>query len=558
METFISSSSPIFTYSPCKFCPSSSGFRSGEEFFGVVANGSDTGLVTNSTAATSISFFFTGTGVNLSLSSSSLSLSTTFLVNSTAPPAGSYTNTSLTGLSLGEHNISVTLNPGTSATDWIRFDGMTGSLGTMITAQTRNETVDDTAWRSGQVVLTPAWNMLEQVASNWINTTQFDAELPTAARDYNSSISWTEEVGAGNSISFNGSAVWVYGIVGGGAGAYEVLLDDISRGIYNASGGSRVYQQVLYHTSNLEETAHNLTWRNTGGRLSFDYLVSTQNVLTLPPTSLPSPSPSATPSPSSTSVPKASSPPSSGIARGTIIGVSIVGSLVFLLLAIFGILFLLRRRNASKPTATFWRWSTPPKSKTQIRPFVPLMDSSLALGAHVEKLPAQKMKYQSNPFNTLFPDPVPEPSLSFMKFTRTPPKVSRKREREKGKEGEKEEPAPKLLFADTAPKMSPALQAALNGQTDSPLAQISSYFPDLHSAGAGGQDDMPSIHTARLSQDEEDGGPDRPETFGILSAYGIERDHEGVPRIPDAAPSPRRRFFGKVRGEGECPSPPSS
>lgn len=62
-------------------------------------------------------------------------------------------------------------------------------------------------------------------------------------RNFNSSISWTEQANVGNSILFNGSAVWVYGLVGGEAGSYEVILDNVTQGIYNAAGGPRVSVQ---------------------------------------------------------------------------------------------------------------------------------------------------------------------------------------------------------------------------------------------------------------------------------------------------------------------------
>jgi hypothetical protein len=133
-------------------------------------------------------------------------------------------------------------------------------MGVLVSAQTTNQTIDDTAWRNWTVILTPGWNMLEKNASNWINTvsrsgsvpsarsstsppgpsvpvseipyaryfkshgnpdpaqTQFDDEEKTAFRDFNSSISWTEQANAGNAVLFEGEAVWAYGIVGGEAG----------------------------------------------------------------------------------------------------------------------------------------------------------------------------------------------------------------------------------------------------------------------------------------------------------------------------------------------------
>jgi len=52
----------------------------------------------------------------------------------------------------------------------VSFNGITGHLGRIINADTKNVTIDDTAWRDGRVVLTEGWNMLERTSSNWIDT----------------------------------------------------------------------------------------------------------------------------------------------------------------------------------------------------------------------------------------------------------------------------------------------------------------------------------------------------------------------------------------------------
>jgi hypothetical protein len=76
--------------------------------------------------------------------------------------------------------------------------------------------------------------------SNYINQTQIDEERQTRSRTYNETLSWTEQRRAETSILFEGEQVWVYGLSGGEAGAYEVLVDGVSRGRYNAAGGARM------------------------------------------------------------------------------------------------------------------------------------------------------------------------------------------------------------------------------------------------------------------------------------------------------------------------------
>lgn len=172
-------------------------------------------------------------------------------VNSSAPPTSAdITSTSLTNLVPGAHRFTLELfppapdpfSPAPPSNASVTFTGATGYLGAILNAATKNVTIDDTAWRTGEVVLSPAWNMMEGGqggSSNWINTTQIDAERGTAGENWNSSLSWTEERGANTTIAFAGEAVWVYGVAGGEAGRYEVLVDGTEMGRYNASGGAK-------------------------------------------------------------------------------------------------------------------------------------------------------------------------------------------------------------------------------------------------------------------------------------------------------------------------------
>lgn len=71
---------------------------------------------------------------------------------------------------MGQHAVKLDLQTNSTDQDaWIRFDGASVTLNSLVVAGTRNETVDDTAWREWRVILSPGWNMLEQNESNWIN-----------------------------------------------------------------------------------------------------------------------------------------------------------------------------------------------------------------------------------------------------------------------------------------------------------------------------------------------------------------------------------------------------
>ncbi|WVQ85902.1 hypothetical protein IAT38_008070 [Cryptococcus sp. DSM 104549] len=411
MEAYLPSSSPLLTYSPCKACSPASGFATGEAFTGNDANGTDSGMVTYA-GGTSVELNCTGTAITFDLTyghPDSTALTPSISIN------GSTTlyRTSAKDLTLGQHNIQLSFTSNSTAVgpdqdDWVRVNAARCGLGVQAGDKTTNVTVDDTEWRDWKVLLTPGWNMLEHQASNWINTTQFEAELLTSSRDWNSSISWTEQVDSGNAVLFKGSAVWVYGISGGEAGSFEVTIDNATRGIFDASGGSRVYNQVLFHTSDLSDSNHNLTLRNVeqGKRLSFDRLVAVSNLYAsfvsrsqsgLPegidsPRSVTTPIPASVPSTSTWSSPSSSASTSStaaastnsgaAIGRGAIIGISVSCVVLVLALIAWAWVAWFRRQKkqrkegetglSEKPAqTTFWRLYQP-KDPDSARSFIPL------------------------------------------------------------------------------------------------------------------------------------------------------------------------------------------
>ncbi|WWC65059.1 uncharacterized protein I303_107673 [Kwoniella dejecticola CBS 10117] len=468
MNTFISASSPLFRYQPCKACDVTQGFQTGADFSGRDYNGTESGMITQR-AGTSVSVNCTGTGISFDISYNSPNISSfkpSIKVNGSLPTSSqNATSTSIRNLPLAQHtfeldiiqsNASSSTGGGTSTSanntvpmDWIRINGATCNLGYAVNAQTKNETIDDTAWRDWKVYLTPGWNMLEKDASNYIDLDQYQAEVPTSSRDYNGSISWTEQPDAANQIFFKGSAVWVHGIVGDRSGSYEVILDNVTHGIFDASGGPRVYNSVLYHTSNLADTNHSIMLRNIeeGKRLSFDRLLSMSGLTPLTNT-LPSPSPSPPASetngqvevssyyPSSTSSAGAQSGIPTSLSGGAIAGIVIAASIVVAAFLVTWIFAWLRKRKEQrineetesrgidpsdneKAQTTFFRFSSrgPSPSPNPAHPFHPLPSPRHPQGTMANSLQNQHPIPTPNPAprrpttSRLFNFASPTPSL---------------------------------------------------------------------------------------------------------------------------------------------------
>jgi hypothetical protein len=153
-------------------------------------------------------------------------------------------------LPLGEHAVDLILVPpppdpfSNTTLAPVQITAVILNSGMIATASTRNVTIDDTAWRNETITLSPGWNMLESerqgAVSNWLNSTQMEAERANRARFYNESLSWTEQRRASTTVRFDGEAAWVYGLGGGAAGRYEVVLDSVTKGVFDAAGGARV------------------------------------------------------------------------------------------------------------------------------------------------------------------------------------------------------------------------------------------------------------------------------------------------------------------------------
>ncbi|WWC92280.1 uncharacterized protein L201_007234 [Kwoniella dendrophila CBS 6074] len=289
METYISASSPLFQYKPCKSCDTLKGFQTASEYLKEAGDGKDSGMITRS-GNTNISLNCTGTGILFDITynkpESTIFGQPIVKINGSLPSTSfnhSTDSTSIVNLPLGHHRFELSFSSNSSTAskqnsedNWVRIDGASCISGYELDKNSKNQTIDDTNWRDWQVILSPGWNMLEKGVSNYIDETEYEEEKATSSNDYNGSISWTEQANTSTQLHFHGSSVSVYGIGGQEAGSYEVLLDNITQGVFDASGGPRVYNSVLYHTLNLADTDHTITLKNIeqGKRLSFDRLVT--------------------------------------------------------------------------------------------------------------------------------------------------------------------------------------------------------------------------------------------------------------------------------------------
>ncbi|RXK41671.1 hypothetical protein M231_00906 [Tremella mesenterica] len=481
---------------------------------------------------------------------------------------------------------------------WAKLNGVVGQMGSSQTSGSRNETIDDTAWRDWRVVLTPGWNMLEGPtgASNWIDNTDVQNELPTLSNDYNSSISFTSQPDAATTILFSGSAFWAYGISGPEEGTYEVGLDGQSQGVFNASTPQRVYSSVLFHTSGLKEGNHSVVLKNKDGRLSFDKAVIWSGLTFAPIVNT---------NTSSTPVSTPSSTPNAIVNHRldipAIAGISAGAAALILLVLLWAIWACVRRRRrsftahqADPKMTTFWRWSAN-KSKTSSNFFRLATPTSATFDPHFRFPSPSSLLYphpQTFPINTNIFNGS-QKGKSFFKFSspvKTPTslpdtiisEVNVQRSNHPFRTHPSGQITNEVIEKNVISRMkgaevivnpldggninrmksfqkentlSPAISTALSGQTNSPLTQLrlehdESYFPKMKSKAS-----ISSKMTFGMS-----------ELGGILDGYKItsidRNDKNDLKAFLDQGPPEeigktfvdleqqpsKKRFFGKSEG----------
>ncbi|WWD04833.1 hypothetical protein V865_002904 [Kwoniella europaea PYCC6329] len=119
--------------------------------------------------------------------------------------------------------------------------------------------------------------MLRVNGSNqYINPEQVDQMAPILDQFWISSISWTEEKASWVELSFTGSDIWTYGMIGPSYSSIEFILDDQTLGTFPQEQEELDYHHLLFEQHNMADTDHTLRLVNVEGegkRMSFDYAI---------------------------------------------------------------------------------------------------------------------------------------------------------------------------------------------------------------------------------------------------------------------------------------------
>ncbi|WVQ65815.1 uncharacterized protein L199_003993 [Kwoniella botswanensis] len=113
-------------------------------------------------------------------------------------------------------------------------------------------------------------------SNQYISSEQVDQMVPILDQFWNSSISWTEEKGSWVELSFTGSDIWTYGMIGPSYSSIEFILDDQTFGTFTQEQGDLDYHHLLFEQHNLVDTDHTLRLVNVEGegkRMGFDYAI---------------------------------------------------------------------------------------------------------------------------------------------------------------------------------------------------------------------------------------------------------------------------------------------
>ncbi|WVW84635.1 hypothetical protein I302_106669 [Kwoniella bestiolae CBS 10118] len=119
--------------------------------------------------------------------------------------------------------------------------------------------------------------MLRTNGSNeYIDAGQVEGMIPLLGEFWNSSISWTQGKGSWMELSFVGTDIWTYGMIGPSYSSIEFVLDDESMGTFPKEQEVTDYHHLLFEQHGLEDIEHTLKMVNVEGegrRMSFDYAI---------------------------------------------------------------------------------------------------------------------------------------------------------------------------------------------------------------------------------------------------------------------------------------------
>ncbi|ADV24810.1 Hypothetical Protein CGB_K1110W [Cryptococcus gattii WM276] len=96
---------------------------------------------------------------------------------------------------------------------------------------------------------------------------------------YQNTISYTSNADASASFTFQGSAIYIFGMTGPEFGCFSISIDSTTIGIYNASTTVETYNTLLFFTTYLDASKKHkvkITNENDGMLLALDYFVAVQ------------------------------------------------------------------------------------------------------------------------------------------------------------------------------------------------------------------------------------------------------------------------------------------
>lgn len=94
---------------------------------------------------------------------------------------------------------------------------------------------------------------------------------------YADTVSYTGTASATSSFDFVGQLLYIYGCTGPSFGSFEIRMDGVSRGTYNATAGANTFGTLLWFGQLEGDGAHRAQVTNMvdGKKLALDYFVAT-------------------------------------------------------------------------------------------------------------------------------------------------------------------------------------------------------------------------------------------------------------------------------------------
>lgn len=143
--------------------------------------------------------------------------------------------------------------------------------------------LDDSAWESSTIALSSGWNLMStsNPSNNILNQTQASLLTPLLSSALNNSLSWTSEVNAFMSFTFEGNYLALYAPLSPMVGSFVPSIDGVAYPTVDAAKNVGLDDditggQVVWSVSGLGEGSHEVSLRNEGrggeGVMMVDYV----------------------------------------------------------------------------------------------------------------------------------------------------------------------------------------------------------------------------------------------------------------------------------------------